>query len=132
MVSKPRIYGFNERDAGVLSSIAKGKGLTGTNRIDSEEFGYRYKHLRYVAKTGSVAITARDGDTPGEGTVTLHWRSPHSGDLEPIVDDLGNEVTAKVYSWVSVESGTNNWVYVGTDAFGTLWFENEDCGALYA
>lgn len=85
----------------------------------------------YVAKTGSTAISARSGTTPGEGYVDLYKLnldigSTGYGELEVYREDV------HVYSWVSVESGTNSWCYVGYDVFGVLWFENEDCGALYA
>lgn len=85
----------------------------------------------YVAKTGGTAISARSGTTPGEGYVDLYRLnldvgSTGYGELEVYEADV------HVYSWVSVESGTNSWCYVGYDVFGTLWFENEDCGALYA
>lgn len=79
----------------------------------------------FVAKTGAEAISPRTGNTPGEGYVDTYRLNLDSGDLEVYEENV------HVYSWVSVESGTNNWVYVGYDVFGTLWFENEDCGNEY-
>jgi hypothetical protein len=78
----------------------------------------------FVAKTGATPISAREDNTPGEGDVDLYRLNPDTGELEVYKEDV------HVYSWVSSESGAYNWVYVGYDVFGTLWFENEDCGSL--
>ena len=128
MASKPKIYGFNERDAAVLAGMAQSKRRTATNRTKSTSFDLEDKTLRFIAKTGNTAITARVDDTPGMGTVTVYWVDPSTGQMTPRLDVNGDEVTAIVLNWTASTSGTNTYVWVGYDAFGTLWFENEDCG----
>lgn len=127
MPTKPKIFGFAEEDARVLADFARKKGLTPSNEIYTQGFDMRAKGRRYLAKTGDTAITARVGATPGSGTVTIQRVNPFSGDIEAFKDENGDPVTLTAYSWVASASGTNAYVFVGFDTFGTLWYENEDC-----
>lgn len=125
-MAEPTVYGFNKEDARVLADIAGREGLRPKNRAGSERRQLLGKYTCFLAKTGDEAISARDGDTPGSGTVTLQWYNKRSDKIEA-VSSHGEDRTEKVKSFVAEESGTNAYVWIGLDAWGTMWYLNEAC-----
>ncbi len=68
----------------------------------------------FAAKTKAGGISARSGDTPGDGDVTLYTRNSIDGSL----DSIG--VDAEVFNLgVAIEAAT--WCLVHRDPFGVFW-----------
>lgn len=87
--------------------------------------GQTAQRRMYVAYVGGTAITARSGTTAGSGTVTL--KKLNGTTIEDYDDSSETAITKTVYNWVGSASGTNTYVIVEQDSFGTWWLVGEDC-----
>lgn len=129
-MAEPSVWGFNREDAGVLLKVA------GTERFKPDnEVVPPYvppapapvvQYLGRVNGTISAMTTVGSDLTPGSGYVVIYRVDIHSGKIVKHEYE-GVERTEKVYSFVAEPSGENALVWIGRDAFGTLWYLNEAC-----
>ena len=76
---------------------------------------------------GSTAITAKVGDTPGSGTVTVRKLDPATGDFVNATKPDGTDKTIDVKNGWTTASGTDVDVTIWPDEDGIWWYLGEDC-----
>lgn len=130
-MAKPTVFGFDERDAKILADMAQRELTTPSSASEVTLPMPRNATTRqYLAKTSANAITARAGDTPGTGVVTLMYLNKSSGNIEPWQNGSGADITRTVYSYATSPSGADTYVWISADVFGTLWYANEACSGV--
>ena len=121
------VYGLSKSDLEKLRAlIQKVNGESGLNARGEEPRGFSQSPDSYAAYTTS-GISARSGTTPGSGTAIIKKLNRSSGVLETVTNPNGVNYSFTVYSLYSSASGTNTYIHISRDMFGTWWFRNEDC-----
>lgn len=80
----------------------------------------------WVGKTAGGGLSARSGDTPGTGTVTLQYRNTTSDDYADLLDADDAPVVVTVRNNLGAVGGSI-YVTLSGEAFGDLLVIAEDC-----
>lgn len=79
-----------------------------------------------LGKTDADGVPGRAGDVPGSGSVDL-FRLGDDGDLEPVVDSNGDQVTVSAHNISSGDVAGNAYVLLSEDWDGYWWVIVESC-----